>query len=454
MKKLIVIGGGISGLAAAHAASVRLQGKDVDVTVLERDADVGGKALTIRDQGFVVEGGPTGYLDNEPEVDLLVEAAGLTKVPANQASARRFLVRSGRMREIKANPLQFALSGILSPLGLMRVPFEFLVPKQTNGKDESVWDFAARRIGPQGADRLIAPMMLGIFAGDAKQLSLKAALPRLHDIEQQYGSLFKGLLAIKKTKKNASAAGPSGVLTSFPEGLQQLPRQLAARGRFTTRCNAAVQAVVKRVGGGWVVKLEDGSALEADGVVFACEPWAMAALVKEQLPALAKPLDAIYCPPVAVIALGYGPAAFEKVPQGFGVLIPRGDKYRILGCLWDTFLFNGRSPEKKLLLRTMIGGGVDPEGGSMSDLELIDQAKQDLAGLLDLKLQPLYQKVVVWPRAIPQYTIGHSDRVAAVEKELAANPGLFVAGNALYGVAFSKAAVAGLRAGEKAAAYL
>ncbi len=448
MKRVVVVGGGISGLSAAHAVTHGAPG--TEVLVLERDPHVGGKAITLKEQGYTIEAGPTGYLDNEPRVDEVVAAAGLAKLPADQAAARRFLVKGGTMREIHPHPLKFARSGLLSPLGLLRVPLDFVVPGKKDDRDESVWDFARRRIGRQAADRLIAPMMLGVFAGDAKKLSLRAALPRMAEMEAEYGSLFKALIAIKKKKRDASMAGPSGVLTSFPEGLQQLPLALAASGRFAVRTGAAATRVGPRPGGGFTVEA-GGEAIVADAVILAGEPWAMAPLVRDASQELARRLDGILCPPVAVVALGYGPAAFERVPRGFGVLIPRGEGYRILGCLWDTFLFPGRSPEKRLLLRAMLGGSVDPEAPSLGDVELVEQVRKDLKRLLGLDMTPLYERVVVWPRAIPQYELGHLDTVAAIEKELARLPGLFMAGNALRGIAFSKAVVQGLDAGAAAA---
>lgn len=453
MKRLVVIGGGISGLAAAQAAR-EAAGEGLDVVVLERAPDVGGKALSLRERGFLVEAGPTGYLDNEPAVDRLVAAAGLTKIPADGAAAHRFIYRAGKMREVKANPLAFAFSGLLSPRGLLRIPFEIFVAPRRAAGEESVFDFARRRIGRQGAERLIAPMMLGVFAGDARRLSLEAALPRMAEIERTYGSLFKGLAAIRRAGKKNAGPAPSATLTSFPEGLQQLPRELARRGRFTVRCGVEAERLVPRAEGGYEVVLAAGGSLAADAVALCGEPWATAALCREWLPDLARPFSEIHCPPVAVVALGYGPAALDVVPRGFGVLVPRGEGVRTLGALWDTHLFAGRSPERRLLLRAMLGGAVDPEAPEMCDAGLVEQAREDLEKVMKLSLAPVFSKVVVWPRAIPQYELGHLSKVRTIEAELARRPGLFVGGNGLYGIAFAKAAAAGIRAGEAAASYL
>lgn len=469
-QRLVVIGGGISGLAAARAAvetfDEQLDGEPPEVLVLERGAEVGGKALTVRRDGYTVEGGPTGFLDNEPVLDRLVEAAGLEKLPANAAAARRFLVRGGRLREIQAHPLRFARSGILSPLGLLRLAREAFVPGQQGDGDESVWEFARRRLGPQAADRLIAPMVLGVFAGDAKQLSLPAAFPRMRELEYEHGSLLRAMKAVRAKARAAGRAsgGPAGSaapLTSFAGGLQTLPRALAERGGFAVRTGVTVESAAMRAGQ-WRLELAHGETLSADGLVIAAEPWAAAAIVRaagESTPlhAAATELSAIDCPAVTVVALGYDDPG--RVPRGFGALIPRGEGYRILGTLWDTHLFPGRSPEGTLLVRAMLGGAVDRAVGTMDPEELVAIARADLARLLGLKGTPTFQEVVPWPRAIPQYTLGHRERVARVESALEAwhasgGTPLGLAGNALEGVAFGKAAARGWRAGTEVATRL
>lgn len=456
MKHLVVIGGGISGLAAAEgavAAAGRV-GEGLEVSVLEREAEVGGKAVSLAADGYLVEGGPGGFLDNEPALDRLIERTGLTKLAADPSAARRFLVRGGRMREVRASPLAFMGSGLLGPWGLLRILAEPLVSRGDPTADESVWDFAARRLGAQAADRLIAPMVLGVFAGDAKRLSLRAAFPKLHALERDHGSLVRGMIARRRRGTGGGPAGPAGALTSFAGGLQSLPRALAASGRFRVECSRAVVSVAPVPVAGWRVVLADGGHVDADAVVLAGEPWAMAALLPPAATVLARQLDAIVCPPVAVVALGFGPASLARAPRGFGVLIPRGEGYRILGCLWDTHCFPGRSPESRLLLRAMLGGAVDPEIGSLDDEALVDTVRRDLRRLMGLDAAPEFQRVVRWPRAIPQYDLGHLDRVATVRRELERQPGLFIAGNALHGIAFGRAAAAGLAAGEAAVGYL
>ncbi|MDF1801018.1 MAG: protoporphyrinogen oxidase [Planctomycetota bacterium] len=487
--RIVIVGAGIAGLAAARAASdtARAEGRLVEILVIEREAVVGGKAQTLVSDGWRLEAGPTGYLDSEPAMDPLVKAAGLTKLAADDAAARRFLVREGQLKEIQAHPVKFFTSGVLSPIALARLatePFwpriktEAGVPGYGSGietadgvdtsamRDESVWDFARRRLGRQAADRLIAPMVLGVFAGDAKRTSLPAAFPRMAELEAEYGSLVKAMFALKKRKGAASGgpAGPSGKLTSFARGLDQLPRGLAergeARGDFTVRCGIEVREV-GHDGDCWrLLVAPRGLATEelhADSVVLAGESFSAAELVSDVAPELASELASIATPPVAVVGLGYGPAALAAVPKGFGALIERGQNIRILGVLWDTHLFPGRSPDGTLLMRCMVGGATDTESGSLTDDELIEITKLDLARLFSLSgpdAEPVFTEVVRWPRAIPQYELGHLARVARIRHGLAQlsaeRPGLFLAGNYLDGVAFAKAAKSGLAAGQAA----
>lgn len=489
MKRLVVVGGGISGLAAAHAAADRLgdrlvrsdtdtssgtgrgEGGDVEIVVLERESAVGGKARTVADQGFTVEAGPTGFLAPDPAIERLVRAAGVERdlLPSDQAAARRFIVRGGRMREVSMHPLRFAASGLLGPCAILRALGEPWVKRRdASVGDESVWDFARRRLGRQAADRLIAPMVLGVFAGDAKRLSLAGAFPRLAALEAEHGSLVRGMVAQARRRRSdrmasasseqdaapivAGPAGPGGRLVSFAAGMETLPRALS-RGAATVRCGVRVEAIERGASGEFLVRLA-AETMRADAVILACEAWAASALVADLAPGLAAGLAEIPYPPVAVVALGYTADAARRLPSGFGVLIPRGEGYRALGVLWETSIFPGRSPEGAVLLRAMLGGAVDPEAGIADEAALVAWTRSDLRGLAGIDASPIFTHVRRWDRAIPQYVLGHQDRVRRIEAEVALQPGLFLAGNALHGVAFGKAAAAGLAAGEAAADLL
>lgn len=451
-RRLVVIGGGISGLAAAWAARNAAAGaqRGLDVLVLERGPDVGGKASSIARDGWLLEGGPSGYLSGRPEMDRLVEEIGLAheRVPANRAARVRFLYRAGRIRRVVPNPVGLLTEGILSPAGVARMLAEPFVPgKRDSGDDESVWSFAARRLGRQVADRMVLPMALGIFAGDARRLSLRAAFPRMAELEREHGSVIRGMIARRGSTS-------SGALTSFRRGMQQLPRALAERGGFTVRRNARVRAL-SRAAGGWSVVVEgDTEAIPADGVILAGEPWAMAPLVRPHDERAAADLSAIACPPVGVVALGFGPAGAAKLPVGFGMLVARGEGVRMLGTLWETHLYDSRGPAGHVLVRAMYGGAVDPEAGALPESELAALARAEVAKLYGLSDSPLIEHVVRVPRAIPQYELGHSARVGRITAVMDALPGLSITGNGLRGVAFADAACDGVRVGRAAGRLL
>jgi len=446
----LIIGAGISGLTCA------LEQSGGQRLVLERGERPGGKSCSHRESGFTLELGPTGFLGPDEVVDEAWRSVGLgaDRLEARSAAARRFLVRGGALREIRPHPIAFARSGILGPLGLLRMATEPLRARRADGQDESIFGFAQRRLGRQAAERMIAPMVQGVFAGDSKRLSLPAAFPKMAAMEREHGGLFKAMLAKRKQAGSGGPAGPGGTLTSFRGGLQSLPLALAEHGGFEVRTNADARELHRLEDGRWRVVLQTGEAIEATSVVLAGECWSMAPLVRGVSPTLSRELAGIDCPPVAVVAMGYGGDALSRVPQGFGALIPRGEGYRMLGVLWDTHLFEGRSPEGKLLVRCMYGGAVDPEAGRLSEQELVELARAELGRLHGLPARTEMEHVVRWPRAIPQYELGHLERVARIERELTELPGLFMAGNALHGVAFGKAAAAGARAGSAAAEYV
>ncbi len=449
--RLVVVGGGISGLAAAWAAR-RLadeRGQPLEILVLERSAVVGGKARSIARDGWLVEAGPSGFLGGRPAMERLVQEAGLSSdvVPAGVASSRRFVYRAGRMRSIVPNPIALARNGVLSVRGIGRMLLEPFIPRRLETGDETVWDFAARRLGREVADRMVRPMALGIFAGDARRLSLGSAFPRMAALEREHGSLIRGMIA-RKGKTS------SGALSSFRHGMQSLPLALARSGRFTVRCNATVEALARADDQWQVMVAGDTAAIPADGVVLAGEPWAMASLLRPHDLTAAEALDAIPCPPIAVVALGFAPAAAARIPAGFGVLITRDEGFRMLGNLWETHLYPERSPEGHVLVRAMLGGAVDPGIGSLSEEEVVQLAKAEVARLYGITDPPVFQQVERVARAIPQYEVGHRERVARVEQALARLATIDATGFGLRGVAFADAASDGVQTGVRMAARL
>ena len=302
MKRLVIVGAGISGLCAAHEAArhaSEVPGR-LEIVVLESAPAVGGKARSIKRDGWLVETGPNGYLDNEPEFDELLVRVGIArdKLEANQAAARRYLLH-GELREVKAHPLAFTRSGIVGPGGLLRMMAEpFIARAAAEHIDtESIWDFAARLLGTEAADKLIAPMVLGVFAGDARRLSVSACFPKLAALERNHGSLIRGMLATRKKRARDQrfATGPSGKLVSFRDGLQSVPPMaLSESDAFAVQCNAKVETIEA------VATADDGAErsppryrvfvrgeptpIEANALIAAGEPFANADVVAQIAP--------------------------------------------------------------------------------------------------------------------------------------------------------------------------
>ncbi|MGH7582815.1 MAG: protoporphyrinogen oxidase [Gemmatimonadales bacterium] len=440
MRRIVVIGGGISGLAAAWTARATA-GADTDILVLERGAAIGGKAQTVVRDGWLVETGPTGYLSTHAEVERLVDAAGLRGevVRANASAARRFVYHAGRMRRITSNPFGLVVNGILSPSGAFRILREPWIPRRAADDDESVWAFANRRLGSEVADRLVAPMAQGVFAGDARQLSLRAAFPKMAALERDYGSLIRALIA----RRGRMAAGR---LQSFRSGMQALPRALATSGAFTVRCNSDVNRI-ERNGEQWLVTVADAKPVVTDVLIVAADVSHLAQLISPVAPTAARQVESIPAPHVAVVALGFTDDAAGRVPQGFGVLIRRGEGVRALGHLWDSRIFPGRAPENGALLRAIYGGAVDPVIADVTGGELLSIARDEAKKLYGIAAEPAFTHVTRWAHAIPQYVLGHRGRVAQAEEALQLVPGVLLAGSALHGISFGDAVASGVRAG-------
>jgi len=455
--RLVVIGGGISGTSAAWTAAREAvkQGLDVETLLLEKETVLGGKASAIREDGWLFETGPLGYLDNDPIVDELVRGVGLEeeRVPASDASSHRFVFLDGRLKEVASHPVRFLASGLLSPRALLRAACEPFVRAKRDGLDESVWDFAARRLGRDVADRLIHPMVLGIFAGDAKRLSLPSAFPIMAELERDHGSLIRAQLARSRARRRGTLPPRRSSLFSFRDGLETLPRRLSERGSFETRTACVVLTVTRREEG-FLVVLEGGASIPADSVIVASEGFSAASLLADAAPDVSQALAEISYPPVYVIALGYGAEAKRSIPRGFGALIPRGAGFRSLGVTWDGHLFPGHNAEDGLLVRVLLGGTFDPEIAKLDENAAAAIAEGEMQRLFALSVAPRFLRARLWRQAIPQYELGHGARVQLVDEALARTPGLFLAGNALHGTAFGKAAARGVACGERAIVWL
>ncbi len=433
---IVIIGGGITGLAAAawleqdHAAG--------DCVVLDSERRAGGKIRSERRHGHLLEWGPQGFLDNSPDTLTLAAAVGLEAavVTADEASADRFILRRNILRSVPTKPPAFLTSDIL-PLGAKLRVFCEPFARSRPDRDETVFDFAARRIGPTAARVLVDAMVTGVFAGDSTQLSLAATFPKMAKMEADHGSLTKALIAAMRTARKAGKtsggpAGPSGTLCTFAEGMAQLPLRLAER--LGARYRPGVTATrLERRDDGWIVHTDAGQVV-ASRVLLTTPAAVSAGLVADLAPAASVALAGIGTVPITVVMASYtDPSAFGRPLNGFGFLVPRDEQLGILGTLFCHAIFPGQAPAGTLFLRTMLGGAREPAACALDDAATVARTRAALARVYGHDPEPSEVWVVRWAEGISQYTVGHLDRVGTVEGAL--RPlGLDVAGSPYRGV--------------------
>ena len=444
---VLVVGAGISGLALA----VALKDRGVAVRIVEAADAVGGNLRTERavtpEGAWLLDLGPNSFGDAAKPFMDLVRAAGIEdRVVRSAADAsRRFIFRRGRLREVPSNPLKFLFSGFLPPRGVLRLLREpFVRPRPVDAPEESLAEFCDRRLGRAAREKLLTPVVGGIYAGDPSQLGAESAFPAMIALEREYGSLIRAAIKGK---------GPPsrGTLSSFVDGLCELPAALARKLGDKVTTGAAVRRVA-RDGGVWRVETATG-AFAARRLAISTPADATAGLVRDLDARLAAELDAIPYAPMAVVHVGVATSAIRNLPRGFGFLVPRDEGLRILGAIFSSHLFPGRAPEGHVLMTVFTGGNLDPAAPSMSDAAIAEFVCGDLDRALGLSSAPALLRVTRWPRAIPQYFVGHRARVARIDAAVRALPGLHLCGNWRGGIAMPDCARnASALAGEIAAA--
>lgn len=420
----LVVGAGLSGLVCGRALAARGEG----VRVLERSARPGGVVRTERREGFLLELGPN-TVRPTPELLTLVRELGLeSEMLLSDPRATRFLAWNGTLHALPSSPLSLLATPLLSARGKLRLIAEPFVPRGRATADETVHAFFSRRLGAEAADRFVAPFVSGIFAGDSRTLSAEAAFPALVRGERDHGSLFAWAVRGRSKRPENPVRG----LLSFRDGLETLPRALAASLGSRLEAAANARALVPS-GGRWKVETGSGTR-EAERVVLACPAGEAARLVTGFAPEAAAALSAIRQPPVAVLHFSWPRAALSRPLRGFGHLAIRSSGRRVLGAVWSSSLFPGRAPEGHELVTAFAGGATDPEAPALPDGELVDLAARELSEVLGATREPRLLALTRWAHAIPQYEIGHGERVAAVSRAEARWPGLFFAGSYRGGV--------------------
>lgn len=445
MTRVVIIGAGISGLATAYAVEQLASQADLEVEtlVLEKQDRTGGKIWSRREEGFLCEWGPNGFLDNKPMTLDLCASLGISDqlMRSDDNARKRFIYSEKMLHRLPENGPSFLKSKLISWPGKLRLAGELLVPKRTDSSDETLAEFGRRRLGDEALNKLIAPMVSGIFAGDPETMSLKSCFLKIYQLEQEHGGLLKAMLKLAKKKRAeqkagkvvASAAGPGGTLTSFQEGIQQLTDGVGKGLKGTVKVGCAVEQVVRK-DGGFLLRLANGEQLEAEILVSAAPAYAAASMLQEVSASTSALLKQIPYATMNVVCFGYQRERIARDLDGFGYLTPKAEGRNTLGTLWDSSIFPNRAPEGQVLLRSMMGGATNMSAIELSEDEVKQRTMADLQQIMGITAEPDFVRIFRHQHAIPQYTRGHAERLLAIEASLQEQPDLLLTGNAFNGV--------------------
>jgi oxygen-dependent protoporphyrinogen oxidase len=444
-QRVVVVGGGISGLAAAFHLRELSSAREIplEVIVLEAGARAGGALHTIARDGFVVEAGADSFISDKTDALDLAGRLGLEAemVGTREAHRRAFVVHDGKLVEV---PRGFSLLApslvtpiLASPLftipGKLRILLEPMVGARREGGDETLAAFIRRRFGTEALDRLVQPLAGGIYVGDPETLSMQACFARFVTMEREYGSLTRALRAARKNPAGGASGVRWNLFLSFRDGMATIVRALELSLGESLRLGADV-AEISRRGAGWTVAMRDGGTIEAAGVICAAPAYAAARLLKASLPALSRALAEIEYTSSATVNLAFDAAVTRDLPDGFGVVVPAIERRRIIALSFSSLKFLNRAPAGKFLMRAFVGGALNAEMMRLEAGAMVDAVREELRDLLGIRTAPLFTQVWRWLDSMPQYQLGHLERVAAIEDQAAELAGFALAGAAYRGV--------------------
>lgn len=446
LRRIAIIGGGISGLAAAHR--LRELAPNTKLTLFEATERVGGILQTTRQAGFLIERSADGFITNPPWALDLCHRLGISDqlLEINQ-DRRAFVVCRGRLCEV---PPGFTLmaparlwpvlrSPILSPLGKLRLALEYFVParRRAAAEDESLAAFARRRLGREVFERLVQPLIGGIYTADPERLSLAATMPRFLEMERLAGGLLRASRrqAREQGGKTGDASGARfGLFMSLRNGMTSLVDALAGKLGSSIRLLSPVQSLEVTADKTWQIKTAAHEAERFDGVVLAAPVKAASELLRNVSPELAAEVVQIGRASSAIVCVGYRREQFSKPLQGFGFVAPRIESRSLLSVSYASLKYPGRAPNGHVLLRAFFGGALQPELALKSDGELLELTRRELGELLGLQGEPVITEIARWREAMPQYLLGHLQRVQKISALAAELPHFALAGNAFHGV--------------------
>jgi len=452
MKRIAIIGGGISGLAAAwELEKQRNSGTTLEYELFESSPRFGGVLVTEQVEGCVLEAGPDSFLTEKPWASDLCREVGLGEqlIGSNDTARKTYILLKnklvplpdGLMFMVPTNLAATLMSPLFSAKTKLQVAREWLHPPRSATADETVSSFIERHYGTEMVERLADPLLAGVYGGEASQLSVRAVLPRFAAMEAEHGSLGRAMLAARKK----AHAAPRPLFTSLRQGMQQIADAVVSRlPASALHANTPVQ-LVQRQNGGWVVSAGMASD-HFDAVIVATPAHAAATLLQMASPELAAELSGIPYTSSITVNLGYERSVHASLPPGFGFLVPRSEGKRLLATTFVHNKFPHRAPQDRALLRCFLGGVRNEGILDAPDEEILHLVREELRQILGLNTEPLFTRIYRWKNAMAQYSVGHLERLALIEGLVQGLPGVALAGNGYRGIGVPDCVRSGLEA--------
>lgn len=461
IQRVAVIGGGVTGLAAAHRLTEL--DPDLSITLFESGDQLGGVVQTLERDGYRIERAADMFITRDPWAVDLCRRIGFEDqlLETNRDARRAFVVRRGRLHPVPdgftlMTPVKIwpvVATPILSPLGKLRLACEYLVPPKRDDVDESLDSFCRRRLGREAYERLVQPLISSIYTADPKQLSMRASMPQFFDMEKKNGSLARGMRKLTKARRpGAQGTGARyGLFVTPRNGLGTFVDAIAARlPEGSVRCNTSIQKMTAHKDGGWDLLSEGSEQPERFDAVIVATPASQAATILADVDEpLSTSLRGITYAGTVILAMGFRRDQFSHAMDGAGYVVPIIENRRVLSVSFSSVKFSGRAPEDSVLLRVFVGGACQAELLDLDNNHLQKIVEEELQEVLGLNGKPQFCEFFRWPGAMPQYHVGHLHKVKEIEERAETLPNFALAGNAFRGVGIPYCIHSGEQAAER-----
>jgi len=455
MSRVVVIGGGIAGLTTCYhiLEEARAAGRKIDITLIDKGERPGGNIRTEHTQGFLIEGGPDCFLSEKPWALQLCRKLGLggSVLPTSKPRGKTYVFSRGKLHllpegvilMVPTKMIPLLTSSLLTLSGKLRMAIEPFIPKKKEKGDESLGDFVTRRLGKEALDKIAEPLVAGVHAGDPDTMSIRSSFPKFVELEEQYGSLVKGMIARMATMKKKSASAPQGdgprmtMFVTLKDGLGQLVDKLLEEIKEVELLSKTSVSEMTEREGGYEVRTDTGRVIDCAAVVVATPAYISAELLRKIDPELSEKLLTIPYASTATISIGFNKKDIKHPMDGFGFVVPGSEKRGIMAASWSSIKWAGRAPDDKVLIRCFVGGAKRGHLVELDDAEMTRLVRDELKAMMGIDAEPVIFKIFRWRKAMPQYTIGHTERVADIKALTEKHPGLYLTGSAYHGIGIS-----------------